>query len=324
MLKGHVFSEQLFKSQIFALFINTFLEGKNGVSNNYKNAMAVTYSGSNVTIGSGAVCIQGRFLEEDNTTTLSAGTDTMYCKLVIEIDLDKTNTASDFQQACYKIVKSAGGYPNLTQTNIVKNNAGVYQYELARFKTSSNGITDFEDKRTFLDFESIYSAMQTEYRSILEDLEEELQEARDESLYALKSDEFFANNTGSIQFKTSAEELGFIGYTDQSKLLKFTIPLSKKTNSMLTTMNTTFTIDKFEAKLINISDGVAVNYGNTINFLSSGYASITCVINDNLLRLSISLQDKSVLGAYKTYCLSPKRATVGSYYPIDISFEPRS
>ena len=71
MLKGHVFFKQLFENPIFALFINTFLGGRNGVSDNYKNGMQVTYSGYNVTIDSGAVCIQGRFLEEDSSTTLN-------------------------------------------------------------------------------------------------------------------------------------------------------------------------------------------------------------------------------------------------------------
>ena len=46
MLKGHVFSKQIFGNPIFALFINTFLNGRDGVSNNYKNGMQVTYSGS--------------------------------------------------------------------------------------------------------------------------------------------------------------------------------------------------------------------------------------------------------------------------------------
>lgn len=166
MLKGQVFSRQLFENQIFALFIDTFLNGVNGVSDNYKNGMEVTYSGSNVTVDSGAVCIQGRFLEEDTSTTINAGTDTMYCKLVIEIDLDKTNTESSFLQASYKVIKSGSDYPALTQNNIVKNNAGIYQYELARFKTSANGITDFEDKRTFLDFDSIYDEINAHIQAI--------------------------------------------------------------------------------------------------------------------------------------------------------------
>ncbi len=166
MLKGHVFSRQLFGNPIFALFINTFLNGKNGISDNYKNGMALSYSGSNVTIQSGAVCIQGRFLEEDTASTISAGTDNAYCKLIVEIDLDKQNTEADFQQGAYKIIKGASSYPNLTQTNIVKNNAGIYQYELARFRTNANGISDFQDKRTFLDFDSIYSEIEAHIEDI--------------------------------------------------------------------------------------------------------------------------------------------------------------
>lgn len=187
MLKGHVFSKQIFGNPIFALFINTFLNGKDGVSNNYKNGMQVTYSGSNVTVASGAVCIQGRFLEEDTGSTISAGTDTAYCKLVIEVNLDLQNTESQFNQASYKVVKSASGYPNLTQTNIVKNNAGIYQYELARFRTNASGITDFQDKRTFLDFDSIYDEMEAEYGAVLQQLKNELESIEDQSNVLLKT-----------------------------------------------------------------------------------------------------------------------------------------
>lgn len=187
MLKGHVFYKQIFGNPIFALFINTFLNGRNGVSDNYKNGMSLSYSGSTVTVNSGAVCIQGRFLEEDTSTPVSAGTDTAYCKLVIEIDLDKENTETEFNQASYKVVKSTSNYPSLTQTNIVKNNSGVYQYELARFKTGTGGITNFEDKRTFLDFDSIYDAMETEYEAVLQDLKDELTAIQNQSDVFLKS-----------------------------------------------------------------------------------------------------------------------------------------
>ena len=187
MLKGHVFSKQIFGNPIFALFINTFLNGKNGVSNNYKNGMQVTYSGSNLTIDSGAVCIQGRFLEEDTGSTVAAGTDTAYCKLVIEINLDLQNTESQFNQGVYKVVKSASSYPNLTQTNIVKNNAGIYQYELARFRTNSSGITEFQDMRTFLDFDSIYDAMEAEYGEVLQQLKDQLESVKDQTDVLLKT-----------------------------------------------------------------------------------------------------------------------------------------
>lgn len=176
MLKGHVFKEQIFGNQIFALFINTFLNGKNGVSNNYKNGMAVTYNGSTLTVQSGAICIQGRFLEEDTSTDIAAGTDTSFCKLVLEINLNKQNTESEFNQGSYKIVKSTTGYPTLTQNDIIENNSGVYQYELARFKTGTNGITDFQDMRTFLNFDSIY-----------DEIEQHIQDIDDGSLFLPKA-----------------------------------------------------------------------------------------------------------------------------------------
>lgn len=209
MLKGQVFAKQLFENQIFALFINTFLDGRNGVSDNYKDGMEITYSGSNVTIASGAVCIQGRFLNEDTSTTLDAGTSNMYCRLVIEIDLDKTNTESDFEQGYYKILSSSTGYPTLTTNDIVKNNAGVYQYELAQFRTTSGGITEFVDKRTFLNFDTIYNAIQTEYRAILDQLEAELDNVLDGSAYLLKTggtadgDFNFNGNVVGNNFKNS-------------------------------------------------------------------------------------------------------------------------
>lgn len=166
MLKGEVFSRQLFENQIFALFINTFLNGRNGVSNNYLNGMTITYAGSNVTVSSGAVCIQGRFLTEDTSSTLSAGTESAYCKLVIEINLDNVNTENNFTQGSYKIVRGTTGYPTLTQTDIVKNNSGIYQYELARFRVTNNGIIDFQDMRTFLDFDSIYDEIEEHIQDI--------------------------------------------------------------------------------------------------------------------------------------------------------------
>jgi len=213
MLKGHVFSKQIFNSSIFALFINTFLSGKDGVSNNYKNGMEVTYSGRNISIDTGAVCIQGRFLEEDSLTQLSTGTDNAFCKLVIEIDLNKQNTETSFVQGAYKIIKSTSNYPNLTQTNIVKNNAGIYQYELARFKTGNSGITNFEDKRTFLDLQSILNLMEKEFEKFLAEFQSKINSVQDGSGYILKDDyaiiEGIMRLTGEAEGKQTSWEIDF-------------------------------------------------------------------------------------------------------------------
>lgn len=187
MLKGHVFKKQKFGNEIFALFIDTFLGNKCGIAKNFKEKMKVTKSENTLTISSGCVCIRGRFLEEDTATTLAAGTDNAYCRLVIEIDLSKENTDEQLIQAGYKILKGTEAYPNLTQTDIVANNKGVYQFELAQFRTNSNGIVDFVDKRSFLDFNSIYTEIRTEFRSVLQELKEELATVENGSAYVLKS-----------------------------------------------------------------------------------------------------------------------------------------
>lgn len=184
MLKGHVFKKQTFRSEVFAFWIDTLLDKKCGIGN-YKNKMNVTYSGRNLTIANGLACIRGRFVEEDTSTTVPTGTDNAYCKLVIEIDLDKENTETELNQVSYKIVKGTNSYPSLTQNNIVANNNGKYQYELARFRTTVNGITDFTDRRTYLDFNCIFTEIQTEYREVLNELKEELKIAKDGSLYVL-------------------------------------------------------------------------------------------------------------------------------------------
>lgn len=176
MLKGQVFKEQIFENQIFAVFINTFLAGKNGIINGYQDSMAVTAGTDTVTIQSGVLCIQGRFLEEDTETTLSVGTDTAYCSLVVEINLDNVNTETDFTQGYYKIIKSASAYPTLRRDNIVNTNSGIYQYEIARFRTSLNGISDFVDLRSYIDYQSLY-----------EEIQRKLNEVEDGSIYVLQS-----------------------------------------------------------------------------------------------------------------------------------------
>ena len=177
MLKGQVFKEQIFENQIFAVFINTFLNGKNGIIDGYKNSMAVSAGNNSVTVQSGVICIQGRFLEEDTYTTLPVTTETAYCSLVVEINLDNINTDIDFTQGYYKILKNANNYPVLTQDDIVNTNSGIYQYELARFKTSLNGISDFIDLRSYIDYESLYKEIETK-----------LNEIEDGSIYVLKKE----------------------------------------------------------------------------------------------------------------------------------------
>lgn len=160
MLRGHVFSEQIFGVDIFALFINQFLGGHNGIIESYKNAMEMTNTSNSITIKNGVAVIQGRYVEEHTETVLSyAKTDSLYCSLVIEIDLGKTNTKTSLEQVQYKILEGQNSYPTLTQNDIANQEGNIYQFELARFQNGATGIINFTDRRNYLSFDSVYSGI---------------------------------------------------------------------------------------------------------------------------------------------------------------------
>ena len=160
MLRGHVFSEQIFGVNIFALFVNQFLGGNNGVIEDYKNAMAMTNTTNSITVDTGVCVIQGRYLEEHTGSIINyAKEDNLYCSLVIEIDLGKTNTKTSLLQAYYKVLEGESDYPTLIQNDIANEDGNIYQFELARFQNGPAGISNFTDKRTFLSFDSVYSGI---------------------------------------------------------------------------------------------------------------------------------------------------------------------
>ncbi len=164
-LKGHVFNKQLFTSECFALFIDTFLDKNSGIV----NGCGISNTTSSISIASGFFCVKGRFLQEEGGTTfnIDASTqDDIYCRLVCEIDLSKENTTSELKQAQYKILQSTSNYTTLLQEDTT-NGGTIYQFEFAQFNVTENGIENFVDKRTFLNFNSIYGEIRTNINTFL-------------------------------------------------------------------------------------------------------------------------------------------------------------
>jgi len=155
MLKGHVFLYQIFGNEIAAKLFNTLSFSKNGIFKDFEDEMEVTYNGTEVTVSSGVALIGGRPIQETSSTTIDAGTTSLYCKLCLTVDLDQENTTSQLNQAYYEIVTDVSDYPVLTQDDIVNNNSGKYQFELAQFTTGVSGIDDFVDSRTYINLEEI-------------------------------------------------------------------------------------------------------------------------------------------------------------------------
>ena len=182
MLKGHTFNLQTFTSEAFALFIDKFLNGTCGVA----KGCELSNTNNSATIGEGYFVIRGRFLQIISNETISNISTNGFYSLICEIDLSKINTAEQLNQAEIKTIYDSSAYPTLTQQDITGSGT-KYQYEFARFKVENGSITDFTDKRTFVDISSIYNYIQNESQSVLDDIEQALEDVLDGSAYLLKS-----------------------------------------------------------------------------------------------------------------------------------------
>ena len=200
MVKGQTYSEQLFESEAFRHFINTFLAGKSGIT----KGCEITQGTTSIDISEGYFVIMGGMLKEEGTSN-TLPTEAGYYRLVYEIDLSKTNTEAEFNQGNYKFIKGTGSYAGLTQEDL-ENDGNVYQFEFCQFRITESGIQDFVDKRTFLNFKSIY-----------EEIRKKIEAIEDGSAYALKKDvegtilyEDEIGTTGDITLKDSVDNYNYI------------------------------------------------------------------------------------------------------------------
>ena len=180
MIKGYVFSNQLASNEVDSMVFRKMLDYNDGVL----NGMTLSNTTTTITVGAGNIMVAGRPIGVIGSETVTAGTDTAYCKLVVEIDLSQTATVSTFEQVTFKIIKSTTSYPEVTQEDM-DNGGNVYQVALAQFRTTSNGITDFVDIRPMLDFNAIYTQINERVGELIDELEQELQDVEAGSAYVL-------------------------------------------------------------------------------------------------------------------------------------------
>lgn len=157
MLKGENYSSQLYENWANRLAFNTMLGGECGVVEGFANEMAVTYSGTTISINTGLAVIKGGILRNTTTATLSVTLGAnLYYKVVLEIDLSQTNTQQEFNQGKFKLISNSGSYPTLTTQDIVNNTtSGIYQFELAQFTTSTSTISNFSETKKMLSYEAL-------------------------------------------------------------------------------------------------------------------------------------------------------------------------
>ena len=185
MIKGFRFTNQLANAEVDARIHQEFLNKNDGIF----YGMELSYTSNSITVAEGLCEIAGRPVAVIDNETVNAGTDNLYCLLILEIDLSKDSTKDVFNQASFKLLTSSTSYPAVTQQDINMYNGSnnLYQLEFARFKSGTGGITEFKDTRKFLSFSGIYSQIKADCDAIINQIKQELENVEDGSSYLLKS-----------------------------------------------------------------------------------------------------------------------------------------
>lgn len=215
MVNGITFSEQMITSANFAHFMYTFLSRTNGVT----KGCEVSHANGTVYIQNGYFMDFGRMVQIIGTEEV-ASPDVMsgqlYCRVVFEIDLTKTNTVDSFNQGYFKVLTAAGTYPELTQEDL-DSDGTLYQMPWCKFIKDTTGIVDFADEREILDMISIWNKELADYATnekvnALETKVDKLHKQRKITLTTANwSSEYPYTKTVSASGITASDNLKIIG-----------------------------------------------------------------------------------------------------------------
>lgn len=145
MISGITFDQQSIKAEDMAHFMKTFSADANGIT----RGCGITSDSNNMYMAEGYLLIQGREIKITGTQTVALNkvtTGEQYCRVVIEIDLSKSNTETVCNQLSIKTLTSSSGYPLLTQQDLEDYPEGKYQFLLAQYHTTVSGVDSFAAK----------------------------------------------------------------------------------------------------------------------------------------------------------------------------------
>lgn len=184
MIKGFRFTNQLANAEVDARIHQEFLNKNDGIF----YGMNLSKTNNSITISEGLCEIAGRPVAVINNETVAVSTESLYCLLILEIDLSKESTKDNFSQVSFKLLTSSTSYPTVTQQDINMYNGSnnLYQLEFARFKSGTSGITEFKDTRKFLNFNGIYAKIKADCEAVMNEIKQELESVKDGSAYLMK------------------------------------------------------------------------------------------------------------------------------------------
>ncbi len=163
MLVGYTFNGKKYPAEDFAEFQKAMLNNSYGIFKGFE----LSNTDNTITIEKGLAVLNGRTVANLGSETIEIEelqTGELFCNLILEINLSIESIEND-TIVSFKILSNASNYSNLVQEDI--NESGeIFQFELARFKNTATGINDFEDTRTFINFEGIYTEVRNAINNI--------------------------------------------------------------------------------------------------------------------------------------------------------------
>lgn len=140
-IRGITFSKQSVTSNDDSHVYKLLLNGRKGKTRGCK----MTFGTDDIYISAGYFFAGNRLIEVSSMETVATPivtSGTTYCRMVFEIDLNKTNTNTEFNQGYFKILSSTSDYPTITQEDL-DNGGNVYQLPFAKFTKTVSGIGSF-------------------------------------------------------------------------------------------------------------------------------------------------------------------------------------
>lgn len=143
-VRGITFSMQNVSSNDDSHVYKVLLAGRKGRT----KGCEMTYNVDDIYISKGYFFAHNRLNEVSSLETVATPvvtTGTLYCRLVFEIDMTKTNTRTEFNQGYFKVLSSESDYPKARQDDL-EDGGTVYQLPFAKFTKTINGIGTFSDE----------------------------------------------------------------------------------------------------------------------------------------------------------------------------------
>lgn len=143
-VRGVTFSMQNVSSNDDSHVYKVLLAGRKGRT----KGCEMTYNVDDIYISKGYFFSHNRLIEVSSLETVATpvvNSGTLYCRLVFEIDMTKTNTKTTFNQGYFKVLSSETDYPKARQDDL-EDGGTVYQLPFARFTKTINGIGSFSDE----------------------------------------------------------------------------------------------------------------------------------------------------------------------------------